>query len=234
MPHKSTLKFTILRISLLALAICVPAYLAGAAAWSSAAFDDAIAAHAAVPPVPLSARQTAILLQVEDPAFFQHAGLSLASGQGLTTISSAVARELYLSDGQLPGLKGALQRFYRGAYICCKKVDFGRDVMALVLNAKLSKQDQLAMYAGTVYMGSSHGEQIRGLAQAAASYLGKPLAQMSEQEFIGLVAMIKAPNLYHPGKNPAAHAQRSARIAALVAGRCQPAGWFDTAYSACQ
>lgn len=230
MPIKSQ----VLRFSLLAIAIGVPAYLAGAAAWSAAAFDDALAAHAAIPPLPLSARQTTILLQVEDPAFFQHAGLSLASGQGLTTISSAVARELYLSDGQLPGIKGALQGLYRGAYQCCKRVDFGRDVMALVVDAKLPKERQLALYAGTVYMGSSHGTQIRGLAQAAASYLGKPLAQASEQEFIGLVAMIKAPNLYHPGKHPAAHAQRSARVAALVAGRCQPAGWFDTEYSQCQ
>lgn len=39
-----------------------------------------------------------MLTRVEDPAFFDHAGVSLAKGQGFATISGAVARDLYL-DG---------------------------------------------------------------------------------------------------------------------------------------
>jgi len=48
-----------------------------------------------------------------------------------------------------------------------------------------------------------------------------------------LVAMIKAPNGYYPSKAPLEHARRAARIAALVAGRCQPDGWLDTAFDNC-
>lgn len=51
---------------------------------------------------------------------------------------------------------------------------------------------------------------------------------------IALVAMIKAPNPYHPSKAPVDHARRTARIAALVAGQCQPAGWLDTAFDNCE
>jgi membrane peptidoglycan carboxypeptidase len=105
--------------------------------------------------------------------------------------------------------------------------------MAVVLDAKLSKEKQLAMYVAGVYMGTNEGRQIKGLAAAAESYLGKPLDVLTDAEFIGLVAMIKAPNRYHPVKQSAEHALRAARIEAYVAGRCQSAGWFDTSFDGC-
>ena len=121
----------------------------------------------------LSPRQLAILLQIEDPTFFSHHGLSLADGQGVATLSSAVARDLFLYDAQLDGVNGQLQRFYRGVFECCKKVDLGRDTMALVLDASASKERQLAIYAATVYMGRHAGRQVRGLDEAARAYLCK-------------------------------------------------------------
>ncbi|MES2070090.1 MAG: transglycosylase domain-containing protein [Pseudomonadota bacterium] len=212
--------------------MCWLAYLVVVAAWASASFDDAMSSVPVAIPS-LSTRQTEILLRVEDPTFYQHSGLSLADGQGLATISSAVASQVFLSDRRLAGMEGALQRFYRGVFDCCKRADFGRDVMALVLNAKLSKDKQLALYVSEVYMGTNRGQQVKGLTAAAQSYLGKPLQQTTEQEFIGLVAMIKAPNWYHPVRNPAAHLLRAARIQALLSGKCKPDGWFDTSYNRC-
>lgn len=91
----------------------------------------------------------------------------------------------------------------------------------------------MALYADRVYMGTHRGMQVHGLGQAAQSYLGKPLRNLTAHEFIGLVAMIKAPNQYHPIKAAAAHAQRVARIEALLAGQCRPDGWFDTSLDAC-
>lgn len=213
--------------------VCLLAYLSVVAVWASVSFDDAVARLPAFEAAPLSPRQAAVLAQIEDPAFFQHHGLSLAPGQGLATISSSLARTLYLSDGNLDGVEGAFQRLYRGVFNCCKKVDVGRDVMALVVDARLGKERQLALYAASVYMGTQQGGQIHGLAQASRSYLGKPLAQASEQEFVGLVAMIKAPNQYHPVQHPQEHALRSARLAAVLAGKCHPEGWFDTTYRHC-
>jgi hypothetical protein len=133
----------------------------------------------------------------------------------------------------LNGIGGALQSLYRGVFACCKRIDLGRDVMAVVLDARLSKRQQLALYASRVYMGTHERRQVRGLLAAARGYLGKPLAQTSDEEFIGLVAMIKAPNAYHPIRQPAAYAQRVARVRARVAGTCKPQGWFDTALAQC-
>ncbi len=182
----------------------------------------------------LTPRQQTILLQIEDPTFFEHKGLSLADGQGITTISSSIARDVFLAGSDVQGIKGGFQSFYRAVFACCKKVDIGRDVMALVLNANVSKQRQLALYASDIYMGSAAGVQVKGLEQASVAYFGKPLAQASDKEFTGLVAMIKAPNQFHPLKNPDAFLMREERVAAIVAGACKPDGWFDTTYDNCK
>ncbi|CAN7603705.1 transglycosylase domain-containing protein [Massilia sp. LjRoot122] len=220
------------RVALLVPAVLL-AYLALAAVWAWTSFDDALASAPAGEQVELSARQAAILVRVEDPSFYDHAGLSIASGQGVATISSALAREVFLGEGRIGGMRGAVQAFYRGVFDCCKRIDLGRDVMALVLDARMSKREQLARYTASVYMGTHAGKQVKGLAQAARNYLGKPLAAASEEEFIRLAAMIKAPNHYHPVCNPEALAQRAARIRALLSGQCEPDGWFDTDFRTC-
>lgn len=219
--------------TVLVLLLLAGAYLGLVAVWASASFRVVMGAAPEPPSMPLSSRQLAILLRVEDPTFFQHPGLSVADGQGKATITSAVARDLYFSDQPLPGVSGVLQRFYGRVFDCCKKVDLGRDVLSLVLNAKLPKRDQLALYVADVYMGGSDGRQITGLPMAAETYLGKPLDEASEAEFVGLVAMITAPNQYHPLLHPAEHAERVARIQALLAGKCKPDGWYDTVYPSC-
>lgn len=224
-PTKKTL--------LLALPAFLLVYLAVAACWAWASFDAAMAGAGAPPAAQLSSRQSAILTLVEDPSFLTHRGVSLAPGQGMATISSAVARDVYLYGTRFTGAAGALQTLYRGVFDCCKKIDLGRDMMAVVLNARLPKQRQLALYVSQVYMGTHEGRQIRGLPQAAESYLGKPLDATTMEEFIGLVAMIKAPNAFHPLKHPGAYDTRVARVRALVAGACRPGGWFDTTLEHC-
>lgn len=208
-------------------------YLAVVGGWSWVSFDDAIANVPADAAAQLSPRQTAILTRVEDPAFFSHRGVSLEAGQGFATISSALARDVYLSGADFKGIKGMLQTMYRGVFACCKKVDLGRDVMAVVLNARMPKEQQLALYVARVYMGTQNSMQVRGLPQAALMYLGKPLHTTSDDEFIGLVAMIKAPNAFHPVRHRAAWADRVARVRALVSGHCHPDAWFDTALANC-
>ena len=209
------------------------AYLLVAAVWAWSTFDAAIARFIPLPDLPLSARQVDILTQVEDPAFATHHGISLGDGQGLVSISGALARDVYLGGNDVDGVAGKLQRLYRRIHDCCKKIDLGRDVMAVVLDARLSKERQLALYASQVYMGTHDGRQLRGLPQAALAYLGKPLAATTDREFIGLAAMIEAPNHYHPARNPAAWSIRVGRVTALVAGTCQASGWFDTQLEGC-
>jgi membrane carboxypeptidase/penicillin-binding protein len=224
---------TVYKVSLVGLAL-VAAYLAGVTIWSLASVQQ-VADHYAMPAggIGLSTRQTDILLRIEDPTFFSHRGLSVGNGQGFATISSAVARDGFLYDAHLDGIKGTMQSFYRRVFECCKKVDLGRDVMALVLNAHLSKERQLSAYVARVYMGTSDGIQVRGLQHAAITYFAKPLDQLTDPEFAGLVAMIKAPNHFHPVKNRPAYDLRVARVTAVISGKCTAGGWFDTSFAHC-
>jgi membrane peptidoglycan carboxypeptidase len=223
------------RRTLLLLAGLLIVYLCVVAAWSLASVNEAAAGFPAEgQQLQLSKRQTDILLRIEDPSFFSHAGLSVGNGQGFATITSALARQAFLYGLPFDGIKGNMQSFYRRVLECCKKIDLGRDTMALVLNAKVSKERQLAAYVSTVYMGTSNGIQVKGLAQASTQYFGKPLSELTDSEFGGLVAMIKAPNQFHPVRNPSVHALRAARVNAVIAGKCVPGGWFDTSFEHCQ
>ena len=219
--------------AVLFLAALLLAYLALAFSWAGASTNQLLARQPTVQGMPLSPRQLDILLRIEDPTFFSHHGLSLADGQGVATISSAVARELLLYGPGLGGFKGIMQGFYRGVFECCKQVDFGRDAMALVLDARVSKERQLAIYVASIYMGRHEGQQVRGLEAAALAYLGKPLDQVGDDEMAQLVTMIRAPNALHPVRKRAAYELRLARVRAVLAGRCEPAGWFDTTYAHC-
>lgn len=209
-------------------------HLSLAGLWAFATVDELLDHLGPMQVSTLSPRQTEILLRIEDPTFYEHAGVSLADGQGVATITSAIARELFLYGQPLGGIKGAFQNYFRKIFDCCKKVDFGRDVMAMVLNARLTKDAQLALYASQVYMGSNEGRQLRGLDEAAQFYLGKRMPALDEREFAALVAMIKAPNQYHPTKNRAAYDTRVARVDAVISGKCRPNGWFDTEYLDCK
>lgn len=219
---------------LLALPACLAGYLVIVACWAYVTFDNVLADVHTQPEALLTARQTEILTLVEDPTFFHHSGISIGNGQGFATISSAVARDVYLSGADLEGPTGVLQTLYRGVFSCCKKVDLGRDVMAVVLNARLNEESQLAIYVSYVYMGRYGNQQIRGLPQAAKNYVGKKLSQTTEDEFIGLVAMIKAPNQFHPIRSPIVYRARVDNIRALVSGKCVPGGWFDTSFEQCR
>lgn len=218
---------------LLALPACLAGYLAIVACWAYVTFDEVLVDVNRQLEARLTPRQTEILTLVEDPTFFHHKGISVGNGQGFATISSAVARDVYLSGADLEGTAGALQTLYRGVFSCCKKIDLGRDVMAVVLDARLSKESQLAIYVSHVYMGRYRNRQIHGLPQAAENYVGKKLSETTDEEFIGLVAMIKAPNQFHPIRNPNAYQVRVGIIRALVSGKCRPSGWFDTSFEQC-
>lgn len=96
-----------LRILCISLPALLLAYPAVVALWSLAVVDQVVATY---PPeqyaVTLSPDQQAVLLKVVDPNFFAHGGVGLANGQGLTTVTSSLAREAFLFQTELPGFSG--------------------------------------------------------------------------------------------------------------------------------
>lgn len=203
-------------------------------AWARLSVAELVANYPGNPnPVELRRDYVQMMLKVEDPTFYRHSGIDISKGQGKTTLTSAIAREIFLFGADLKGLKGGAQSFYRVVFTGFKKIDLGRDMMAIILNQYLSKNEQLKFFVSNVYMGSLNGRQIRGLEQAARVYFSKPLSAISNHEMITLIAMMKAPNRYHPFKKPTALQKRVHRITRLLSGDCSPSGWFDTDYPAC-
>lgn len=210
-------------------------YLGAAWVWANLALPDLLEGlssgdHLAA----ISSHHVEALIKIEDPSFYTHSGLDISNGQGLTTITSAVAKMVFLGDHQLEGVKGRLQLVYRSVFNCCKRIDLGRDVMALVVDRHITKRDQLSIFISSAYLGSVDGESIVGFEKAAAAYYGKSLGQLMNDEFYGLVAMLIAPNHYHPLNNPQVHAQRTRRVKAVILGRCLPEGWLDLTYERCR
>ncbi|WP_327355769.1 transglycosylase domain-containing protein [Pseudobacteriovorax antillogorgiicola] len=181
----------------------------------------------------LDTKQEELLLKIEDPRFYEHFGVDISNGQGLTTITSSIARDLFLSSKNLTGINASMQSFYRYVFECCKKIDLGRDVMAIVLDNKLPKKHQLNYFSSNSYMGSYKGRQIKGFSEAAEAYFEKPLNALTDEEFIGLVSVLISPNYYHPKRNPERHQQRLRRVKKIISGECTPNGWLDVSYLDC-
>ena len=161
-------------------------------------------------PSDLAPRQQEILIQVEDPQFFRHGGFDLSTpGAGITTITQALVKHLYFEKFE-PGIAKLKQTL----------------IAAFALDPLMPKEEQLRLFLNTVYLG--HG--VRGFEQAAQVYFHKPFKQLAEDEYIAIVALIIAPEVFDIQKHPERNAERVARIKRLVSGDYEPRGLFDVYY----
>ena len=118
----------------------------------------------------LSPRQLEILLKVEDPNFFGHEGVDFSTpGAGITTITQALVKHLYF-EKFTPGF-GKLKQTAIARY---------------VLDPLMDKHDQLQLFINTAYLSPT----TIGFSQAAHVYFGKSFAQLNDDEYIALVAML--------------------------------------------
>jgi membrane carboxypeptidase/penicillin-binding protein len=162
-------------------------------------------------------RRVRMLLAVEDPSFFRHRGVDFSTaGQGMTTMTQSLAKFLYF-DRFTPGFaKLELMLIARFA-----------------LEPSTSKREQLEIFFNHARFGRFKGRQVKGFAAAARSFYGKPLEQLSDREYLSLVAMLVAPNRLDPVRHPRANEERTRRIIALLRGLCRPEGLRDVYYEGC-
>jgi membrane peptidoglycan carboxypeptidase len=161
----------------------------------------------------LSTERLNILLAIEDPLFFQHHGVDLATpGAGMTTVSQGLVKLLYFPDGFHQGIAKVRQTL----------------IAQYAFDALVPKDEQLALLLNIAYLGHSNGGEIRGFPAAAQRYFGKEFSDLSDAEFTSLVAMLIAPNVYAPGSP--AHTQRMRRIQAYLSGAYRPLCVLDTEY----
>ena len=165
----------------------------------------------------LTPKRRSMLLAVEDPGFFRHRGVDFSTpGQGKTNLTQSLVKRFYF-DRFEPGFAKIEQSL----------------IAWLVFDPALSKEGQLRAFLNHASFGHRNGRPIVGFADAARTFFGREFAQLSDRQFLSLVAMLMAPKRLDPIRNPAANAERVRRIEALLGGRCSPAEVGDVTYESC-
>ena len=154
---------------------------------------------------------TDAILVTEDRDFYRHGGVSVrrsigavlanmrgAARQGGSTLTQQLVKNLYLSPER------TLKR---------KAIEA---VMALVLDARYSKDEIFEAYLNEIYLGQRGSVQITGVGEAARQFFGKEAADLDLAESATIAGMIKAPNTYSPLRNPARAKQRRDLVLRLM------------------
>jgi membrane peptidoglycan carboxypeptidase len=83
------------------------------------------------------------------------------------------------------------------------------------------------------YLGNLRGHSVRGFSEASEAYFGKSFARLSDDEYLGIVAMLVAPGKYSLTLHPDQNHERVKRIKRLLARECEPRSVEDVEYSGC-
>jgi membrane peptidoglycan carboxypeptidase len=161
------------------------------------------------------------LVRVEDPTFWTNDGIDLASpGAGMTTLSQALGKRIFFSRFRPgPGRLGKIELMV---------------LTRFALTPTVEKRDILRAMLATAYLGESDGKAVIGFAAGARRWYGKELNELSARQFLGLVAMLPAPNALDPERHADANAERVGRIERLMLGVCRPLGVDDVALEGCK
>ena len=138
------------------------------------------------------------LLLIEDRDFYHHQGVSplgilralysnLLAGrtvQGGSTLTQQLIKNMFLTRER------ALSRKFKEA------------LMALIIEARYSKDQLLEAYINEVYLGQHYANGIYGFGLAAKFYFGKTLTALSNAQIALLVAQVKGPSYYDPWRHP--------------------------------
>src|SRR5437773_6237430 len=125
--------------------------------------------------------------------------------QGGSTIDQQIVKARYLSQ----------ERTWRRK--------FTEIALALLLDARMSKDEILEIYLNDVYLGHSGGKPVLGIDEAARIYFDKLPARLRVDEAALLASIVRAPNRDTPEKRPdIVRARRDA-----ILGVMHDRGWID-------
>ncbi len=183
------------------------AYYTRPVGWSSGSARQAVSIGAIAPDVQeyrvpvtidqVPATMVQAVLAVEDQRFYQHHGLDLKriagaavadikSGsvvEGGSTLTQQLAKNLFLTSDRTP-----LRKLREAA-------------MALVLEARYSKNQILEAYLNEAYFGQDGLRAIRGVGAASRYYFGHDLESLTLPEAALLAGMIRSPNRLAPTRH---------------------------------
>ncbi len=92
------------------------------------------------------------------------------------------------------------------------------------------KDTVLKLFINELYLGQHNGKEIKGFENAANTYLNKTFKELTWDEYLSLVAMIRSPNTLHFINNKQVNQDRVLRIKKLLNGEYVPVDNSDWLY----
>ena len=153
------------------------------------------------------------LLAVEDRHFYQHHGIDLMAiaraawadlrarkaVQGGSTLTQQLAKNFFLTPERS----------------LARKLD--EALIALILEARYTKDEILEAYANEVYLGQDGSRAIHGFGLAARFYFGRPLQELEVAQTALLVGLLKGASYYNPRRHPQRALERRNLVLDLMA-----------------
>ena len=162
----------------------------------------------------LTKQQRDALIKIQDPNFYGHRGFDFTTpGAGVTSLSQGLVKIFYFEKFK-PGLPKIKQTL----------------IARFAFDALTPKDTILKLFVNHVYLGQRDGEAIHGFENAADFYFKKNFQDLSQDEYLALVAMIRAPLVFHYFNQRESNNARVARIKKYLAGEYVPQDNSDWLY----
>jgi penicillin-binding protein 1B len=153
------------------------------------------------------------VVSTEDVRYFHHPGVDPLG------ILRAGMRNL-MHHGVSEGGSTLTQQLVKNYYLTSERT-YKRKVveafMAVILDARYSKQEILEAYLNDIYLGRNRSISILGVGEASRFYFGKPVSEISVPEAALLAGMIRSPNNYSPFTHPDKALERRNTVLGLMA-----------------
>src|SRR5690606_26413042 len=91
-------------------------------------------------------------------------------------------------------------------------------ITRFAFNELVPKDIQMLLFINEVYLGHYNGKQIKGFEDAAQAYFDKPFKELTGEEYVALVAMIRMPDGHNIKKQPDQHELRVMRVNKFLSG----------------
>ena len=138
------------------------------------------------------------VMAAEDHQFITHEGISFKG------IARAIWKNL-IAGRMSQGASTITQQLVKNIFLNPKKTlwrKFKEQLMAVLIETKLNKDQILELYLNVIYMGQMGAFQIHGFGASALHYTGKPVEHLNISECALIAGLIKSPGRHNPFKNP--------------------------------
>lgn len=144
------------------------------------------------------------LFTVEDRHFYQHSGISW---RGVLRAVWVNAR----AGSIVQGGSTLTQQLVKNFFLSSERTwwrKLNEIVMALILEARYSKDQILEAYLNEIYLGQDGARAIHGFGLASQYYFSRPIEELDLHQIALLVGLIRAPSRYDPWQSPQHAAKR--------------------------